>query len=116
MKRLATLLGVAMAAGGLAAPAGAQDRVDPNTPRAITRLDAVATGRHLTARQAQAIADRVPKIVAERRKHPGSYPGVFLKGPTRWQVSYYSRAKPPKEIGQVIIDDATGGVVEAWTG
>jgi hypothetical protein len=79
-------------------------------------LDVAPVGHRLTAKQAQAIADRLPKIVAERRKYPGSYAGVFLKGPTRWQVSYYSRATPPKEIGQVIVDDATGGVLEAWTG
>jgi hypothetical protein len=110
VKSVATLLGVAMAVGALAAPAAAQD------PRPVTRLDVAPVGHRLTAKQAQAIADRLPKIVAERRKYPGSYAGVFLKGPTRWQVSYYSRATPPKEIGQVIVDDATGGVLEAWTG
>jgi hypothetical protein len=39
---------------------------------------------------------------------------AFLKGPFQWQVSYYSRAG--KEIAQVLIDDATGSVLEAWTG
>ena len=74
-------------------------------------------GMRLTGRQVQAIADRVPLIVAERRKHQAPTPGVFRKGAGRWQVSYYDRhAKPPTEIGQVTIDDATGQVVEAWTG
>ena len=70
----------------------------------------------LTGDQVQKIADALPKIIDERRKYPGSYPGVFTKGPTRWQVSYYSRDKPPKEIAQVIVDDPTGAVLEQWTG
>jgi hypothetical protein len=70
----------------------------------------------LTGDQVQRIADALPKIIDERRKYPGSYSGVFTKGPTRWQVSYYSRDKPPKEIAQVIVDDPTGAVIEQWTG
>ena len=70
----------------------------------------------LTGDQVQKIADALPKIIDERRKYPGSYPGVFTKGPTRWQVSYYSRDKPPKEIAQVIVDDPTGAVARAVDG
>ncbi len=80
------------------------------------RMDVPPAGRRLTGLQAQAIADRVPKIAAERRKFPGSYSGVFLKGPGHWQVSYYDRGKPTKEIGQVIVDDATGAVLESYVG
>jgi hypothetical protein len=60
------------------------------------------------------IADALPKMRAVRARYPGSYGGAYLKGPTRWQVSYFS--KQSKEIGQVIIADYTGHVVEQWTG
>src|SRR5207253_4877660 len=35
--------------------------------------------------------------------------------PFQWQVSYFSR-NGKKELGQVIIDDESGRVLEAWTG
>ena len=103
-----------------AVPAAAQTPgsgpVDPNALRSPSRLDAPPFGRRLTGEQARTIADRVQKVRAERRRHPGSYSSVFLKGATRWQVSYYAREKPPREIAQVLIDDASGIVTEAWTG
>ena len=64
----------------------------------------------------QGIADRLPLVVEERKKFQGSYPGVFQKGTDRWQVSYYSRDKPPKEIAQVTIWDVDGRVLEAYAG
>jgi hypothetical protein len=94
----------------LAAPAQAQTPVPP------PRMDKPPQFHRLTGEQVQRIADALPKVIDERRKFPGSYPGVFTKGPTRWQVSYYSRDKPPKEIAQVIVDDPTGAVVEQYTG
>lgn len=93
-----------------AAPAHAQ------APTAPPRMDRPPAFHRLTGNEVQRIADALPKIIAERRKFKGSYPGVFTKGPTRWQVSYYSRDKPPKEIAQVAIDDPTGAVIEQWTG
>src|ERR671932_738412 len=80
------------------------------------RLDVPPPGRRLTGEQVQRIAERVPKVRRTRARHPGSFPNVFLKGPGRWQVSFFSRDKPPKEIAQVYVDDATGRVTEAWTG
>ena len=71
-------------------------------------------GRRLSANQVLAIAAALPKMKAVRRANPGSYGGAYLKGPTRWQVSYFSRSK--KEIGQVIIEDRDGAVAEQWTG
>jgi hypothetical protein len=94
----------------LAAPAQAQQPVPP------PRMDQPPPFHRLTGDQVQKISDALPKIINERRKYPGSYPGVFTKGPTRWQVSYYSRDKPPKEIAQVLVDDPTGAVIEQWTG
>ncbi len=61
------------------------------------------------------IAEALPKMRAVRRKYPGSYGGAYLKGPLRWQVSFFS-AKGAKEIGQVIIADSSGRVLEQWTG
>jgi hypothetical protein len=59
------------------------------------------------------IADGLAVVRKERSKYSRSHRVAFLKGFDRWQVSYYSGKK---EIAQVIVADATGGVVEAWTG
>jgi hypothetical protein len=50
-----------------------------------------------------------------RAKYPGSYGGAYLKPAFHWQVSYFSK-NGKKEIGQVIIDDLSGRVLEQWTG
>jgi hypothetical protein len=72
-------------------------------------------GRHLSADRVLEIAEALPKMRAVRRKYPGSYAGAYLKGPLRWQVSFFS-AKGAKEIGQAIIADSSGHVLEQWTG
>ncbi len=72
-------------------------------------------GRILSADQVLATAQALPKMKAVRAKYPGSYGGAYLKGPVRWQVSFFSR-KGAKEIGQVIIADASGRVLEQWAG
>jgi hypothetical protein len=73
------------------------------------------TGRKLSADRVLAIAQALPKMKAVRAKYPGSYDGAYLKGPFRWQVSFFSK-RGAKEIGQAIVDDATGRVLEQWTG
>jgi hypothetical protein len=73
------------------------------------------SGRKLSADRVLAIAAALGKMRAVRAKYPGSYGGAYLKVPFRWQVSYFSR-NGKKEIGQVIIDDASGRVLEQWTG
>lgn len=94
-----------------------------STPSIATDPNALGTppspsipppGRRLTARAATAIADAIPKIRRAVREHPGAYPTAYTKGAVQWQVSYFSRDR--REIGQVTIDDLTGGVREAWTG
>src|SRR5947207_12764280 len=80
------------------------------------RLDAPPAGHRLTGQQVEAIAARVPKVIKARRKYPRSYPTAYLTGPVLWQASFFSRDRPPKEIAQVYIDDASGRVTEAWTG
>jgi hypothetical protein len=99
-------------------PASASSRtvsvVDPNgltAPRTLTRPP---KGHVLSARDATAIAALNPKIRAEReRQGRGVTSRAFMKGSDRWQVSYY---KDGKEIAQVLIDDRSGSVLEAWTG
>jgi hypothetical protein len=94
----------------VAAPAEADDLVRPPS------LDKPPEGYRLTGHQAIAIADRAPKALRERRKHPGSYANVFEKSGSRWQVSYYAPGRPAKELAQVYVSDDTGQITEDWTG
>ena len=92
--------------------------ISPNALVRPPRDDVPPPGRGLTAQRVGAIADRVAKVREERREHRGSTRDVFLKGTDRWQVSYFARTKPGaprKEIAQVLVDDASGRVLEAWT-
>jgi len=89
---------------------------DPNAAVPVPDMSKAPAGYRLTGLQVQAIAERNPTYIAEHRKHPGSYPNVYTKGPGRWQVSLFSRDRTPKELGQLYVDDATGAVTEAWTG
>jgi len=93
-----------------AASAHANDLVRPK------RLDVAPPGYRMTPNQATAVADRVPKVIAVRRSYPESFSNVFEKSGSRWQVSYYSDARSPKEIAQVYVADDTGRATEAWTG
>ena len=85
------------------------------SPVPVANSDIPPAGRRLSANQVLAIAQALPKMKAVRAKYPGSYGGAYLKGPSRWQVSFFSK-KGAKEIGQVIIADASGKVLEQWTG
>lgn len=94
-------------------PEGATDANEVRTPSSRNRVPA---GHRLTAEQAERIARADPKARAVRAANPGSYDEIFLKGQSRWQLSIYAKGKPLREIGQVIVDDATGKVVESWDG
>ncbi|MBB4661062.1 glycosyltransferase 87 family protein [Conexibacter arvalis] len=105
------------ATAATAPPSGATSTPTETDPNALATPPSPAIpppGRRLSARQAIAIADAIPKIRAEVADHPGSYPTAYTKGAVQWQVSYFSRDR--REIGQVLIDDLTGEVREAWTG
>ncbi len=78
-----------------------------------TILDRPPVGHLRSADQILAIAAGVPKVAAVVRGTRGAYPVPYEKGPFQWQVSYFARGK---EIAQVLIDDSTGQVREAWTG
>ncbi len=95
----------------VAAPRG-DDLVAPSS------LDVVPAGRRLTGARAGAIADRVSDVRREKRRYPGSTREVFQKGGGRWQISYFARVPagaPRKEIAQVVVDDRSGKVLEAYT-
>jgi hypothetical protein len=102
---LAALLVVLAAAA--AAPASAQDLRFP------PRQDRPPKGYSLTAEKVIRIADRQPKVVAEKRSRGTLHPVAYTKGLGRWQVSYFQKGV---ERAQVAIDDRTGWVLEAWTG
>ncbi len=87
---------------------------NPETPVPVAPSIVPPTGRRLSSDDVLEIAGRLPRMRRERARDRGSYGGAYLKGPGRWQVSYFSHSG--KEIGQVIISDATGRVLEQWTG
>jgi hypothetical protein len=87
---------------------------NPEAPVPVSPSAIPPAGRRLSADRVLEIANGLPKMRRERASHRGSYDGAYLKGPGRWQVSYFSRSG--KEIGQVIIADSNGRVLEQWTG
>jgi hypothetical protein len=84
------------------------------TPVPVAPSIVPPAGRRLSPDDVLEIANKLPKMRHVRAKYLGSYGGAYLKGPVHWQVSYFSRKG--SEIGQVIISDATGRVLEQWTG
>jgi hypothetical protein len=88
---------------------------NPDAPIPVIASNTPPAGRRLSANAVLAIAAKLPKMRAERAKYRGSYGGAYLKRQFRWQVSYFSRGGK-QEIGQVLIDDLSGRVLEQWTG
>ncbi len=97
------------------AASSAPSSSNPDAPIPVIASNTPPAGRRLSANAVLAIAAKLPKMRAERAKYRGSYGGAYLKQQFRWQVSYFSRGGK-KEIGQVIIDDLSGRVIEQWTG
>ncbi|HTB49665.1 MAG TPA: hypothetical protein VK701_01685 [Solirubrobacteraceae bacterium] len=87
---------------------------EPEAPIPVAASDTPPPGRRISSDRVLQIAAALPKMRAVRARYRGSYGGAYLKGPDRWQVSYFS--KQGKEIGLVIIADYTGEVLEQWTG
>jgi hypothetical protein len=98
-----------------AAAASSGQSTSSQAPIPVPASNTPPAGRRLSANGVLAIAGSLSKMRAVRAKYPGSYGGAYLKGPLRWQVSYFSR-NGKKEIGQVTIDDSSGRVLEQWTG
>jgi hypothetical protein len=103
------------AGGSTSASTSTTTAVNPETPVPVAASDTPPAGRRLSPDAVLTIADRLPKMRAVRAKYRGSYGGAYLKGAFKWQVSYFSKGGK-KEIGQVIINDLSGRVVEQWTG
>jgi hypothetical protein len=107
----------------LAVPAGAATTTTQRTlPGGIVRPadpERLPPGWARSAEQVLRITDALPVVRAERARAPGSTREAFLKGSRsrRWQVGYYDeRGGRRREIAQVHVDDATGAVLEQWTG
>ena len=99
----------------VARAAAASGGTSSEAPIPVASSDTPPAGRRLSPKRVLAIAAALPKMRAIRAAYPGSYAGAYLKRPFHWQVSYFSRGGK-KEIGQVIIDDLSGRVLEQWTG
>lgn len=87
---------------------------DPNGVEYPASRTEPPAGHRLNADQAERLARADPKVQRVHRENPGSYFRFFLKGQTRWQLSLYAKGTPLREIGQVIVDDATARVTESW--
>ena len=105
----------ASAGASTSAASASGQSANPEAPIPVAPSNKPPAGRRLSPNQVLAIAAALPKMRAVRAKYPGSYGGAYLKLPLHWQVSYFSR-DGKKEIGQVIIDDFSGRVLEQWTG
>ncbi len=93
---------------------GQTEAAEPEAPVPVPASTMPPVGRHLSSDQVLAIAGRLPEMRAVRARYPGSFGDAYLKGATRWQVSYFSKAG--SEIGLVYIADHNGKVLEQWTG
>ena len=93
------------------APANAQAATpELKAPDSFTRAP---QGYRMSAKQVQRVAARDQKVRDERARHRDFDPSVYTRGPGRWQVSWFDRRD---EVAQVHVDDATGAVLESWTG
>ncbi|MFI5010041.1 MAG: hypothetical protein ACHQDY_07180, partial [Solirubrobacterales bacterium] len=87
---------------------------DPNAPVPVAPSEIPYPGRRFSADGVLRIAEALPLVRRERARNPGSYGGAYLKGPGRWQVSFFSHRA--REIVQVYISDTSGRVLEQWAG
>jgi hypothetical protein len=76
------------------------------------RVAAAAGHPGVDAARAERIADRDPKVVEERRRHPGLAADVQMVD-GNWEVGYFAEGK---RLALVIVDPATGEDRESWTG
>jgi hypothetical protein len=115
---VAALLGVAVAPVMAPAKLISTAPSDPNQLSHVGSLAGTPPGHRLAGAQAQAIAARSAKVKEALRKDPKAKPEVFLKGPNDWQVSWFTpgKGKAHREVAQVKVNDASGQIVEAWSG
>jgi hypothetical protein len=119
--RLPILAAAAALACTLAAPAiaGASNPAHeppfgPEPPPTLTPvhvLERPPPDFELTGADVVAIADVTATVRDERAESPGMRPRVATRSDGRWQVDYYADGVA---VAEVVVDDATGAVVEAW--
>lgn len=110
-RRLLTLaLAGALLAAAAALPAAARAG-ELTTPASATEPP---RGFELSAREAIRIASRAGELREERRRQPKLEPTAYMRGPGRWQVSWFDERG--RERVQVHVDDRLGAVTEAWSG
>lgn len=91
---------------GPALPASAAAATSPQTaaaPRALTEAQATRIGRRTPAVEAALAADKGAYVTSEHRNG-------------RWLIKVWSGSRPVHQTVEVIIDPATGRVLETWTG
>ncbi len=113
---LALLLGgavLAPAAGAAENPAHQPPFGDePLAPLTVVDPpDRTPPGFELSGTEAIAIADGTSTVRDERDESPGMKPQASTRGADRWQIDYYDGGT---DVAQVVVDDATGAVIEAW--
>jgi hypothetical protein len=74
----------------------------------------------MSARAVLAVAEAVPAVRGARAANPDAYARAYLTDPGGWQVSLFIPPRPGErerdEVAQVLVDDRSGRVQEAWTG
>ncbi len=90
----------------LPASAAAQDPKLPESQTVAPRFF------ERTADEVERIAARAQKVRAARRDGPLA-PTAYTRGVGRWQVSFF---RDDKEVVQVQLDDASGAILEQWSG
>jgi hypothetical protein len=104
---------------GATMPAGAAAQGDSLVPLSAPPLNPgmPGPGFRLSAKAARRIADRLPRIQAERAEHPGMRARVdiplYLGNVRRYEVLYYDGEEV---LGDVFVSGVTGRVLEVWTG
>jgi hypothetical protein len=106
--RLIHLL-VALLAALVLAPAAAQAAPKLEIPKSQTEPPA---GFERSAREVKRIASSAAKVREERRDGPLD-PTAYTRGVGRWQVSFF---RAGDELVQVHVDDASGAILEQWSG
>jgi hypothetical protein len=66
----------------------------------------------ISEQRATAIADRDPKVVDQRRQHPGLESNAVLDD-GEWEVAYFAG---DEQVAVVAVDPDSGEVTESWTG
>ncbi|WP_026910183.1 hypothetical protein [Patulibacter minatonensis] len=102
---------------GLRTTVDREGPADDKTFQSPTTMDRPPRGWVMTGRQAERLALSDPKMQRVLKKYPKRYYRIYLKGKYLWQLSIYERPaaqKDLKEVGQLVIDDATQKIRESW--